>query len=89
MIKPVFLNVWLQTRCWRCSHWQCIIANALLPICCRIGLGMPYLRIFVDDIVARYLGALTYKSRAEPERNHAQIQKVLPEGSNFDSSFLS
>ena len=28
------------------------VGNILLPICCHIDSGMPYLRIFVEDIVA-------------------------------------
>ena len=34
--------------------------NVLLPICCHIGLGVPYLLIFVEEIVA-LLGALADK----------------------------
>ena len=28
-----------------------VVVNVLLPICCYIGSGMPYLRVFVEDIV--------------------------------------
>ena len=34
--------------------------NVLLPICCHIGMGMPYLCIFVEEIVT-LLGAITEK----------------------------
>ena len=37
-----------------------VVVNDLLPICCHVGLGMPYLRIFVDDIFA-LLGAMIDK----------------------------
>ena len=28
-----------------------VVVNVLLPICCHIGSGMPYLCIFVEEIV--------------------------------------
>ena len=37
-----------------------VLVNVLMPICCLIGSGMPYLRIFVEDIVA-LLDAMTDK----------------------------
>ena len=37
-----------------------VVVNVLLRIFCHIGSGMPYLRIFVEDIVAS-LGAMTDK----------------------------
>ena len=27
-----------------------VVINVLLPICCHIDSGMPYLRIFVEDV---------------------------------------
>ena len=35
-----------------------VVVNGLLPICYHIGSGMPYMRIFIEDIVA-LLGAMT------------------------------
>ena len=37
-----------------------VFINALLQICFHVGSGMPYLRIFVEDIVA-LLGAIVDK----------------------------
>ena len=37
-----------------------VIVNVLLPICCHIGSGMPYLHIFAEEIDA-LLGAMTDK----------------------------
>ena len=35
-----------------------VVVSVLLPICCHIGWGMPYLCIFVEEGVA-LLGAIT------------------------------
>ena len=37
-----------------------VVVNVLLSICCHIGWGMPYLCIFVEDVVT-ILGAITDK----------------------------
>ena len=37
-----------------------VVVNVLLQICCHIVSGMPYVRFFVEDIVA-LLGAMTDK----------------------------
>ena len=37
-----------------------VFVCVLLPICCHIGWGMPYLYIFVEEIVT-LLGAITDK----------------------------
>ena len=37
-----------------------VFVSVLLPICCHIGLGMPYLNIFVEEVVT-LLGAITDK----------------------------
>ena len=37
-----------------------VVDNVLLPICCHIGSGMPYLLIFGEEIVA-LSGAITDK----------------------------
>ena len=35
-----------------------VVVSVLVPICCHIGLGMPYLCIFVREVVT-LLGAIT------------------------------
>ena len=37
-----------------------VVVSVLLPICCHIGWGMPYLCIFVEEVVM-LLGAITDK----------------------------
>ena len=37
-----------------------VFVSVLLPICCHIGWGMPYLCIFVEEVVT-LLGAITDK----------------------------
>ena len=37
-----------------------VVVSVLLPICCHIGLGVPYLCIFVGEVVT-LLGANTEK----------------------------
>ena len=37
-----------------------VVVSVLLPICCHIGSGMPYLCIFVEEVVM-LLGAITNK----------------------------
>ena len=39
-----------------------VFVSVLLPICCHIGWGIPYLCIFVEEVVT-LLGAITDKSR--------------------------
>ena len=40
---------------------NCVVfVSVLLPICCHIGWGMPYLCIFVEEVVT-LLGAITDK----------------------------
>ena len=60
----VFHNGWLQNHCWRSSNGMTphfvFFVSVLLPICCHIGWGMPYLCIFVEEDVT-LLGANTNK----------------------------
>ena len=60
----VFHNGWLQNHCWLSAKGMVpnfvVFVSALLPICCHIGWGMPYLCIFVEE-VATLLGSSTYK----------------------------
>ena len=37
-----------------------VVVSVLPPICCHIGWGMPYLCIFVKEVVT-FLGAITDK----------------------------
>ena len=37
-----------------------VVVNVLLPICCHFGLGMPYMCIFVREVIT-LLGAITEK----------------------------
>ena len=37
-----------------------VFVSVLLPICCRIDWGMPYMSIFVEEVVT-LLGAITDK----------------------------
>ena len=37
-----------------------VFVSVLLQICCHIGWGIPYLRIFVEEVVT-FLGAITDK----------------------------
>ena len=51
----VFHNDWLQNHCWlsvksKISNFV-VVVSVLLPICCHIGGGMPYLCIFVEEVV--------------------------------------
>ena len=67
-LKPilsfVFHNELLQNHCWLSVNWMtpifAVVVSVLHPICCRIGWGMPYLCIFVEEVVA-FLGAITDK----------------------------
>ena len=60
----VFQNGWLQNYCWlsvkSVTPNFVVIVNVLLPICCHIGWDMPYLSIFVEEVVT-LLGAITDK----------------------------
>ena len=37
-----------------------VLVSVLLAICCQIGSGMPYLWIFVEEVVP-FLGSMAYK----------------------------
>ena len=56
--------------------------NDLLPICCHIGLGMPNLRLFVEDIVA-LLCALIDKCVIKLKLNNYQVKFATKYKSNF------
>ena len=60
----VFHNDWLQNLCWLSSKGMApnfvVVVCVLLPICCHIGWGMPYLCIFVEEVVM-FLGAIIDK----------------------------
>ena len=51
----VFHNGWLQNHCWLLVKSMAtnfaVVVSVLLPICCHIGWGMPYLCIFVEEVV--------------------------------------
>ena len=60
----VFLNDWLQNHCWlsvksMTPNVVVVVTSDLLPNCCHIGWGMPYLCIFVE--VVTLLGAIPDK----------------------------
>ena len=39
-----------------------VVVSVLLPVCCHIGRGMPYLCIFVREVVTLlHVGAITEK----------------------------
>ena len=48
----VYHNDWLQNYCWllikSMKPYCVVVVNVLMPICCHIGTGMPYLHIFVQ-----------------------------------------
>ena len=60
----VFNNDWLQNHCWLSVKSMTlnfvVVVSVLLPICCPIGWGMPYLCIFDEEVVT-LLGAITDK----------------------------
>ena len=60
----VFHNDWLQNHCWllvKCITPNfVVVVSVLLPICCHIGSGVPYLCIYVENVVV-LLGAMTDK----------------------------
>ena len=60
----VFHNGWLENHCWLSAEGMTpnfvVFVSVLLPICCHIGWGMPYMCIFVDEVVT-LLGAITDK----------------------------
>ena len=51
----VFHNNWLQNHCWlslkSIAPNFVVVISVLQPICSHIGLGMPYLCIFVKEVV--------------------------------------
>ena len=47
------------------------VVSVLLPICCHIGSGMPYMCIFVEDAVA-LLGAMGVNTCLWSELEHMQ-----------------
>ena len=51
----VFHNNWLQNHCWlspKSIATNFVVAVSVLQtICCHIGSGMPYLCIFVEEVV--------------------------------------
>ena len=55
-------NDWLQNHHWLSVKSMTpnfvVAVSVLLPICCHIGLGMPYMSIFVEEVVT-LLGAIT------------------------------
>ena len=60
----VFLNGWLQNHRWLSAKDMrqnfVVFISVLLPICCHIGWGMPYLCIFAEEGVT-LLDAITDK----------------------------
>ena len=60
----VFHNGWLQIHCWLSAKGMkpnfVVFVSVLLPTYCHIGWGMPYLCIFVGEVVT-LLGAITDK----------------------------
>ena len=50
-------NGWLQNHCWLSAKGMTpnfvVFVSVLLPICCHIGWGMPYLRMFLKKL-SRY-----------------------------------
>ena len=51
----VFHNGWLQNQCFLSAKGMTpnfvVFVSVLLPICCHIGWGMPYLCIFGEEVV--------------------------------------
>ena len=64
ILSFVFHNGWLQNHCWLSAKGMTpnfvVFVSVLLPICCHIGWGMPYLCISVEEVVT-LLGAITDK----------------------------
>ena len=57
----VFHNDGLQTQSLKSMTPKCVVViSVLLPFCCHIGSGMPYLCIFVKELVP-LLGAMNDK----------------------------
>ena len=42
------------------THNCVVVGSVLLPICCHVGWGMPYMFLFVEEVV-KLLGAITDK----------------------------
>ena len=65
-MEPIFIACitydWLQNHCFlsvkSMTSNLVVVVSVLLPICCHIGCGMPYLCIFVEQVVT-LLGAIT------------------------------
>ena len=64
ILSFVFHNGWLQNHCWLSAKGMTlnfeVFVSVLLQNCCHIGWGMPYLCIFVEEVVT-LLGAITDK----------------------------
>ena len=60
-LSLVFHNDWVQNHCWLSVKSMTpnfvVVFKDLMPIFCHIGSGVPYLHIFVEEIVA-FLGAM-------------------------------
>ena len=60
----VFHNNWLQNHRWLSLKSTAtnfvVVVSVLQPFCCQIGSGMPYLCIFVEEVVP-LSGAITHK----------------------------
>ena len=60
----VFHNGWIQNYCLLSAKGVTpdfvVFVSVLLPICCHIDWGMPYLCIFNEEVVT-LLGTITYK----------------------------
>ena len=60
----VFHNDWLQNHCWLSLKSMTpnfvAVVSVLLPICGQICQGMPYMCIFVEEVV-QFLGTMTEK----------------------------
>ena len=51
-------HCWLSLKCIATNF--VVVVSVLQPICCHIGSGMPYLCIFVEEVVP-FSGAITDK----------------------------
>ena len=64
LLSFVFHNNWFQNHCWlslkSIATNFVVVVSVLQPICCHIGSRMPYLCIFVEEVVP-LSGAITDK----------------------------
>ena len=55
----VFHNDWLKNHCWLSVKIMMlnfvVVVNVLMPMCRNIGVGMPNMHIFVEEIVGRII----------------------------------